>query len=607
MSDESILLFLHGIGDGDHAENWKIALDKTLDSLGYSGLDAARVIAPKYAHALKGWDEKQDVPAMTTKQPSREAAKRNRRDFERRMGAAEFRLGRHDRGNGYPGGDAAIGLALMHSKFVQARNYVQDAQVRAQVLNLVLSKLPESGRLVIVGHSLGSVIAADLVGRLPSRLKVIGMVTIGSPLANGCFDVDKLGEKLKDPPTNLAWWVNFWNAPDPVAAHRGVSSVFPWMVDFRINTKVLPRQAHLAVEYLADEAVGEAIGFALFGSKSKEVVRQENGLDVPLDAAEMFALLALRYSYLIKERLEGDVQDRYTGALRQVQATVVDGITTRNQGEGRPVPSAIARLEFDLSDPYSDVPEPLPSSHMAKDDAVIILTTLAAENIIRPFEIAIPKSKKDKKDIREEAMKDLTAEMGLGGNYGADVFTAAKLAHVVLSGGRGVNWVKWSALGAGAAALIVATGGLALAAGAGLAGAAVITSALASFGPGGMIGGLLTAGTLATAGGGGLAYGLASSGTSAETLEAVVERQLATEILRQRQRLHPNPAIWRILAQTEIEVRREHERLDEFSDETAPTLNELKRKIDAIERALKYLTENGLEPSGAPNSHDEMV
>ncbi|MBB6403207.1 hypothetical protein [Arthrobacter sp. AZCC_0090] len=168
-----------------------------------------------------------------------------------------------------------------------------------------------------------------------------------------------------------------------------------------------------------------------------------------------------------------------------------------------------------------------------------------------------------------------------------------------------MNWIKWGALGAGAAAIVVATGGLALAAGAGLAGAAAITSALATFGPGGMVGGLLTAGTLITAGGGGIAFSLASPETSVETLEAVVTRQLTVAILRQRQHLDQDRAAWRNLVETEIEVRREHERLDEFSDESAPAIKDLKRKIDAIERALRYLRDNGLEPDVAPNTPDE--
>jgi hypothetical protein len=388
--------------------------------------------------------------------------------------------------------------------------------------------------------------------------------------------------------------VNFWNAGDPVAAHRGVSSAFPWMIDFRIDMKNVGLPAHYAVEYLTNDAVAAAIGFALFGSRSKELADINKGLDIPVDATERMALVALRYVHLLKASLEGDQQDRFAGAVRHVQAAVVDDIRRRNDRENRAMPSEVSRLAFDLSDPAATVPEPLPGSHIAKDEAVVLLTVLASENVIRPFEISISKDK------WQDAMKDLTAEMGLGSKYGADVFAAAKCAQEALSGSRGVNWKKWGALGAGAALIVVATGGLALAAGAGLAGAAAIASALASFGPGGMIGGLLTAGTLLTAGGSGIALGLASPGTTAETLEAVVARHLAAAILRKRQNLEQDPAAWRILAETEIEVRREHERLDEFSDESSPSLKELKRKIETIERALKYLRENGLEPGVTP-------
>ncbi|WP_202900205.1 alpha/beta hydrolase [Paenarthrobacter nicotinovorans] len=599
MSNESILLFLHGVGTGEPEDRWMVGLTQSLERLGYSSLEPMRVIAPKYAHALKGSDEPCPLPGLTIKQPLREAAKKNRREFERRIGALESRLGRHDRGRGYPGGDVAVNASVELPPFRQAHNYLNNPKIRAQVLDRILSKLPESGRLVIVGHSLGSVIAADIVRRLPVGLEVAGMVTIGSPLANGAFDMDKLRDTLSEPPTNLAWWVNFWNVADPVAAHRGVSSAFPWMIDFRINTKALPFTAHAAAEYLANDAVAAAIGFALYGSKTTEVAQAGRGLDIPLDATEHFALLALRYAYLMKTRLEGERKDRFAGALRQVQAAAVEDIRKRNLREGRAMPSEVARLEFDVSDPETPVPEPLPSSHITKEDAVVLLTVLAAENVIRPFEISIPRK------LWQEAMEDLAAEMGLGSQYGADVFVAAKLSQDALSGSRGVNWIKWGALGAGAAAIVVATGGLALAAAPGLAGAAVITSALASFGPGGMIGGLLTAGTLVTAGGGGIAYGLASPGTTAETLVGVIERRLAAAILRQQQHLDPDEGLWAVLVETEIEVRREHERLDEFSDASAPALKELKRKIEAIERALKYLTDHGLEPRVDSPQEDE--
>jgi len=582
-------LFLHGVGDGDPGGLWKKTLERTLDRLGYPDLADVDVVAPKYAHALRGMDDEFPLPGVQIKQLVREDAKQNRRDFEQRMGAIEFRLGRHDRGNGYPGGDAALGAAVGLAPFKQARNYLENPLIRAGVLTRVIEKLPRSGRLVIIGHSLGSVIASDLLRRLPVGLEVAGMATIGSPLANGKFDVDKLRESLDEPPSNLAWWVNIWNVADPVAAHRGVSSVFPWIVDLSIKSKKAGAAAHAAVDYLSDDVVGAAIGYALFGSQSKEIAKVEKGLDVALDEAERLALVALRYAHLIGLELEGDLRDRYNGALRSVQASAIHDIRSRNQSDDRPIPSEVARLAFDYADPRETVPQPHAASPIPKSEAIALLVVLATENLLRPYDISVPRGK------RQAALQQLTIEMDLGSKFGEDVFEASKRAHEVLSGGD-VNWIKWGALGAGAAAIIVATGGLALAAAPGLVGAAIVTSALASFGPGGMIGGLLTAGTLVTAGGGGIAFGLASSATNAQTLEAVVERRLTAAILRDLQSQVPDPEVWKVLTAIEMELRREHEKLDEFSDLASPTLKELKRKIEVVERALKYLSEHDLDP-----------
>jgi len=587
------LLMLHGVGAGDPDHSWQGTLNRSLLALGYPGLGAVQVIAPQYAHALKGWDVEQTLPEVTIKQPGRDDARRHRRAFERRTGALEFRLGRHDHGEVWPGADLAMGMAIDLPTFGQARNYLTDLQIRAQVLRRILDSLPDTGEIVILGHSLGSVVAADLVRRLPPGLRVTGMVTIGSPLAHGRFDVDKLRDSMKEPPTNLSWWVNVWNTYDPVAAHRGVSSVFPWMLDFRIHTGAYLKQAHDALEYLADESVATAVGYAVFGSPSKEVARLESGLDIPLDAAERTAVTALRYAHLAKARLAGDQKERFIGALRHVQAAAVKEIRVRNHLAGRPIPSAVARLAFDLSDPDAEVPEPLPSTHLDKEAAVGLFTALASENVIRPFEIVLPKN------AWHEAMTDLSAEMALGSQFGRDVFRATDEARDVLTRSDRLDWKKWGAIGAGAAALIAVTGGLALAAGVGLAGAAAMTTALAGFGPGGMIGGLITAGALASAGGGGIAYGLASSDTTAETLGVVVERRLASAILRKEQRLEMDASAWTFFTQIEIEIRREHERLDEFSDASAPTLRELARKIETVERALRYMREHALEPGSA--------
>lgn len=591
MSDQPILLFLHGVGSGDETNEWQSALTGALGSLGFPEVGEVRVIAPKYAHALRGVDDVDPLPELAVKAPTGEAARRNRREFERREGAIEILLARHDRGQGWIGGDVVAEGALNWPQFVQANNYIKNARIRAHVLTRVLTKLPQSGRLVIVGHSLGSVIAADLVRRLPVDLEVVGLVTIGSPLANPGFHVEGLRGILKEPPTNLGWWVNFWNSADPVTAHRGVSSVFPWMIDCRIQTRIDLR-VHDAVTYLTNEAVAATVGYALHGSQSTELVAVDKGVDIPLDSAETMALMALRYSYVTKTKLSGDQQERYANALRQVQAHTYQRVKERNAREGRPLPAAIAGLAVDLTDPQSTAPEPDRFYHLAKEEAVVYLTALLATNVLRPFEIDVPK------ETQREALEDLTVEMGLGRQFGIDAFVAAEEARKALAG-HDSSWLRWVAIGVGAAAMVAATGGLALAAAPGVAGAAAITSALATFGPGGMIGGLLTAGTLVSAGGGGIAVGLASPTTTAEAVEAIISTQLAAAILRKSQGLDQDPTTWHNLIETGIELRRDQTRLAPFSDESAPTLKELRQKLETIDRALAYLNEEGLRPSDA--------
>ena len=311
-------------------------------------------------------------------------------------------------------------------------------------------------------------------------------------------------------------------------------------------------------------------------------------------------MLALRYAHRLNDHLEGDKKERFQHAVREVQASTVELIKKRNEQmvPRRPIPTSVARLAVDLTDLSSPTPEPTVITQLSKDDAVVPLISIAAANVIRPYEIVVPK------DARRKAMEQLTRDMGLGTQLGADVLKAAERAKDTLNEDSG-DWFRWVLIGLGAAAVVAATGGLALAAAPGVMGAAAVTSALAAFGPGGMIGGLLTAGTLVSAGGGSIAAGLASPGTTAGTVEAVVATQLAAAILRELQGLEQDTTTWGGLIESEMAVRRERTRLEALSDESAPTLKELKRKIDAVQRALKYLHDHDLNPRDDPIGPEE--
>lgn len=252
MSDHPTLVFLHGVGDGNPQGNWKRILNESLTRLGYPTIDEVEVIAPIYAHALKGTDDEGPVPPLTIPDLSRDKAAQHRWAVETRTSALERILNAgNNPGQGVPGGNQVVEAALYAPIFSQARNYLRDPNIRAGVLQRILKAMPKQGEILLVGHSLGSVIAADLVRRLPPEVTVTGLVTIGSPLANGEFDVDNLRRYLEAPPSNLRWWVNIWDSRDPVSAHRGVSSLFPWMLDRRVNTDLL-KLPHYLEKLLGD-------------------------------------------------------------------------------------------------------------------------------------------------------------------------------------------------------------------------------------------------------------------------------------------------------------------------------------------------------------------
>ena len=76
------------------------------------------------------------------------------------------------------------------------------------------------------------------------------------------------------------------------------------------------------------------------------------------------------------------------------------------------------------------------------------------------------------------------------------------------------------------------------------------------------------------------------------------ESQLAVAVLRRLQGLEQRPEIWHGLVEIGGELRREYERLDEISDESAPTLKELRLKIQAVDSAVAYLEREGLDARG---------
>ncbi|MFJ3510325.1 trypsin-like serine peptidase [Streptomyces luteogriseus] len=94
--------------------------------------------------------------------------------------------------------------------------YLGDSAVRQAVLDGVMETMPTSGELVLVTHSLGTVVGMDLLTRLPDGLDPVLLVTAGSPLGLDGVN-DRLLTRGPHRPPRVRDWVNVWCPTDAVA------------------------------------------------------------------------------------------------------------------------------------------------------------------------------------------------------------------------------------------------------------------------------------------------------------------------------------------------------------------------------------------------------
>ena len=113
--------------------------------------------------------------------------------------------------------DAAMDLPL----------YIQEpkgGEIRAAVRDAIERAMKRADKVVLVGHSLGSVIAFDVAAEelaAKGNERLAALVTMGSPL-NWVADIRKSMSKGQSamPCLGAFPWVNFWDPADPVPEHK---------------------------------------------------------------------------------------------------------------------------------------------------------------------------------------------------------------------------------------------------------------------------------------------------------------------------------------------------------------------------------------------------
>ncbi|KDN74910.1 trypsin-like serine peptidase [Streptomyces olindensis] len=141
--------------------------------------------------------------------------------------------------------------------------YLADAAVRQAVLDSVLETMPTEGELVLVTHSLGTVVGMDLLTRLPDGLDPVLLVTAGSPLGMDGVNGRLLARGPHRPP-RVRDWVNVWCPTDAVAIGCPLADE-RWGKLTQLAVANGRDRAHDIDEYLAHPGAAGAIGSVLAG------------------------------------------------------------------------------------------------------------------------------------------------------------------------------------------------------------------------------------------------------------------------------------------------------------------------------------------------------
>lgn len=140
----------------------------------------------------------------------------------------------------------------------QARRYLTDGALKDDADARVAAAVDDGCR-VLIGHSLGSVVALEFVRLNPSHALDI-LLTLGSPLG-----LRAIRHLLPDPvfgtgpggPPNVTNWRNLRDPRDPVALAGGLCTWWPVVHDD--DTIENGREPHAATRYLAKKQAGAAV------------------------------------------------------------------------------------------------------------------------------------------------------------------------------------------------------------------------------------------------------------------------------------------------------------------------------------------------------------
>ncbi|MDV2475548.1 hypothetical protein F8M49_09360 [Rhodococcus zopfii] len=335
------IVFLHGIGDGDPDMIWLDGLNRGLAAHGKEPVPASEVLAPRYASFLSTEGLGAKMPAPNSEPKDNTAA---RHEFQRRRARIRRSLAEREdvRAFGsigyhrvpgpvlHAGQAAAVGSGTTFLNLHQVGRYVNSEPLRGAVLRYVLDQLPSGAHdLVLIGHSLGSVIAIDLLDHLPDRFRVRRFLTVGSPAGSPVLHRDGNRMSRRFPYSRVDDWTNVLDVGDVVTGGRGLASIFGAAQDVVVDI----RGQHGAGLYLGHGAVSGLIAEVLY--PSRELVPISVHLTVRMSDDDANNLLTLHYAHAVAGAVKDKtVAERYRGGARAGAGRSGGGHRTFRPGDG---------------------------------------------------------------------------------------------------------------------------------------------------------------------------------------------------------------------------------------------------------------------------------
>lgn len=527
-------VFVHGHGEVPKLEEWLDGLSVGLRSLGYPDLrgpvDEFRLV--DYSGIFG--DTTLVRCAETYAKPEERILLKHRHAFMARRATLNDVL----RPYAEPGPDLNPGMfpKLLKDAAERAgeflfypgvRKYLGNEAVRHAAWRQLMKAMPKRGAAIIVAHSFGAVVVADALRRMPPRVRVELLVTIGSPLA---FDrcrshFSATGDAF--PFERVRRWVNGYSPLDLVTGGEGISGQIAPVLDVNIG---LGAATHDIRGYLSHASIAKAIGWVAFDQGVADGGLVIDGRSAARRMHEDWTaqLLASAFTRELTRKLDGQSWKkklRLEAAREEVARRVIREIQLQRQRladqmrfleeNGYPPPPGLdaghplAEHRYPTIRDLTEDSAALVRGNLSDSSLVPLAIGLMLQPVLAPFSFEVDRA------WRAKALVGLFGRIRVGRRKISDKEFADQIhASVWWAIGRlkepdGFPWGK--VMFATGAVLLAATGvGILAAAPAGLFGAAVTTSTLAAFGPGGMVGGLISLGALTGTGAGLVGAGLAT-------------------------------------------------------------------------------------------------